>query len=77
MYYRDPDGNALETQVDCFETDEEANAVMQSPEFMENPIGVDFDPEEMIKRIQGGESFESLRKRPNIGARGVESVEGV
>lgn len=74
MYYRDPDGNNLETQVDCFDTDEETNAMMTSPAFATNPIGVDFDPEEMIKRIESGESFESLRTRPDIGPRSVESI---
>jgi hypothetical protein len=47
---------------------------MTSPEFRENPIGVDFDAEEMIKRIESGESFESMKKRPNIGPRGLETV---
>ena len=74
MYYRDPDGNNIETQVDCFETEEESNAIMTSPEFAENPIGVEFDPEEMIKRIQSGESFDSLKKRPTIGPRDVNSA---
>jgi hypothetical protein len=49
---------------------------MTSPEFRGNPIGVDFDPEEMIKRIESGESFESLRKRPDIGPRSLETVPG-
>lgn len=39
---------------------------MTSLEFAENRLGVDIDPEEMIKRIERGESFESLRKRPDI-----------
>ena len=77
MYYRDPDGNSLETQVDAFETKEGANELMMSNAFFVNPIGVDLDPEEMIKRIESGEAFESLRKRPDIGARGVESVPGM
>jgi hypothetical protein len=50
---------------------------MTSPEFAENPLGVDFDPEEMIKRIESGESLESLRKRPNIGPRGLSTVPGI
>jgi hypothetical protein len=58
--------NNLETQVDCFETNEEATAFMTSLEFVENPLGVDIDPEEMIKGIESGESFESLRKRLDI-----------
>lgn len=32
LYYRDPDGNQIETQVDNFETAEEATAFMNSPE---------------------------------------------
>ncbi|KAJ4397849.1 hypothetical protein N0V93_002086 [Gnomoniopsis smithogilvyi] len=35
IYYQDPDGNQLETQVDTFETSEEANAFMDSEEFAE------------------------------------------
>ena len=47
---------------------------MTSPEFAENPLGVDFDPDEMIKRIENGESFESLRIRPNTGPRDLSTV---
>jgi len=44
MYYQDPDGNMVEMQVDAFPTIEETNAYFGSPDFHENPIGVDFDP---------------------------------
>ncbi|KAG8161808.1 hypothetical protein KVR01_008795 [Diaporthe batatas] len=74
IYYQDPDGNQIETQVDNFDTVEDANAFMNSPEFAENPIGVDFDPEDLIKRVENGEDVASLRKRPSIGPRGVESI---
>ncbi|KAL1863013.1 hypothetical protein Daus18300_008169 [Diaporthe australafricana] len=74
IYYQDPDGNQVETQVDNFETVSEANAFMTSPEFAENPIGVDFDPEELIRRMDSGEDEGSLRKRPRIGPRGVEGI---
>jgi hypothetical protein len=50
---------------------------MMSPEFAQNPLGVDFDPEEMIKRIESGESFESLKIRPNIGPRDLSTVPGI
>jgi hypothetical protein len=46
MYYTDPDGNRIETQVDNFDTIEEANAYMASTAFAENPIGIDFDPDD-------------------------------
>ena len=50
---------------------------MMSPEFAENPLGVDFDPEEMIKRIENDESWKSLRERPNIGHRDLSTVPGI
>ena len=48
LYYKDPDGNRLEFQVDCFATAEEANAYMRGDSFAANPIGVEFDPEELV-----------------------------
>ncbi|KAI1473326.1 hypothetical protein K445DRAFT_330035 [Daldinia sp. EC12] len=72
MYYQDPDGNVLETQVDNFSTVEEPTEFMASPEFIENPIGVDFDPEDIIRRLKSGEPEKELKKRPNIGPRGFE-----
>ncbi|KAJ4986251.1 glyoxalase/Bleomycin resistance protein/Dioxygenase [Stagonosporopsis vannaccii] len=71
IYYKDPDGNQIETQVDNFENAEDATNFMKSKEFAENPIGVDFDPEDMIQRLQKGEDERSLCKRVEIGARGV------
>ena len=47
---------------------------MRSEAFGENPIGVDFDPEEYIRRLEAGESVEDLSKRAEIGKRGVEDV---
>lgn len=69
IYYADPDGNEVETQVDNFATAEEATAYMKSDEFRENPMGVDFVPEELIKRLEAGEADSELKKRPNIGPR--------
>ncbi|KAH8781143.1 Glyoxalase/Bleomycin resistance protein/Dihydroxybiphenyl dioxygenase [Diaporthe sp. PMI_573] len=74
MYYQDPDGNQIETQVDNFENVEETTAYMNTPEFAENPIGVDFDPEDLIRRVENGEDEGSLKKRPRIGRRGVEGI---
>ncbi|KAJ0325544.1 hypothetical protein COL5a_007353 [Colletotrichum fioriniae] len=63
MYYRDPDGGKIETQVDVFETKEDAVAYMTSAEFGEDPRGPRFDPEEMVKRFEAGEDEKSLMKR--------------
>jgi hypothetical protein len=43
-YYRDPDGNRSELQVDCCANAEEARAFMASSAFAENPIGMEIDP---------------------------------
>ena len=51
MYYRDPDGNKVELQVDNFDTPEEADSFMRSSLFIDNPIGTDFDPEEWSAKI--------------------------
>lgn len=69
MYYRDPDGNAVETQVDNFDSSEEATAFMTGPFFAQNPIGTDFEPEDLIKRLDSGEDEGSIKNRIEIGER--------
>ncbi|KAI1467125.1 Glyoxalase/Bleomycin resistance protein/Dihydroxybiphenyl dioxygenase [Daldinia caldariorum] len=69
MYYEDPDGNQLEFQVDNFGSALEGVESMASPEFVENPIGVDFDPEVFVQRVKNGEDEKSIKARPNIGLR--------
>jgi len=54
MYYADPDGNQMEFQVDCFDSNDEANAFMHGPHFGANPIGVEYDPEEWLAMIERG-----------------------
>jgi catechol-2,3-dioxygenase len=69
IYYRDPDGNMIETQVDNFSTSEEATTFMMSKEFMDDPFGTDFDPEELIERLRAGESDASIKRRKEVGPR--------
>ena len=66
MYYRDPDGNSVELQVDAFDTMEEAKAYMRSDSFRSNPTGVMYDPEELLRRHRAGEPLASLRQRPPL-----------
>jgi catechol-2,3-dioxygenase len=66
MYFRDPDGNSVELQVDAFDSMAEAKAYMRSDSFRNNPIGVLYDPDELLRRHRTGESFESLRQRPAL-----------
>jgi catechol-2,3-dioxygenase len=69
IYYHDPDGNDIETQVDNFKTVEEANEFLQSPAFAVNPIGTDFDPEELIRKLEAGEDEKVITTRVEIGPR--------
>jgi catechol 2,3-dioxygenase-like lactoylglutathione lyase family enzyme len=69
LYYRDPDGNQVECQVDNFDDMDEAIAFMHGPEFMVNPIGVDFDPEELFAKLDQGIDEKVLKKRADIGPR--------
>jgi hypothetical protein len=54
MYYVDPDGNRVELQIDNFATAEEGEAWMHSPAFDRNPIGVEFDPDELVRKFRAG-----------------------
>jgi hypothetical protein len=63
MYYADPDRNRLELQVDVFGTSAEANEFMAGEIYQKDPIGVDFDPEEMFARLRAGTPFEVLARR--------------
>ena len=53
IYYRDPDGNQIETQFDNMDVPA-ADAFMVSDYFDKNPIGVDFDPEVLLARYREG-----------------------
>lgn len=74
IYYQDPDGNQIETQVDNFDTVAAADEFMASKEFAENPIGVDFDPEDLIKKLEQDQDQTLLKKRLNIGPRALDTV---
>ncbi len=54
MYYRDPDGNEIELQIDNFPTMEACKAWFASPAFAANPIGVQFDPDALLAKLRGG-----------------------
>ena len=61
MYYYDPDRNQVELLVDNFETAIEGQDYMRrrSPSD-KNPVGIDFDPDEMVARIRKGINLEEL-----------------
>lgn len=74
MYYADPDGNQVELQVDNYDTVEEAGTFFYSPAFATNPIGVDFEPAELARRFYAGEDEAAIKKRPDSGARGLDTL---
>jgi catechol 2,3-dioxygenase-like lactoylglutathione lyase family enzyme len=74
LYYEDPDHNQLEFQVENFETVEESGKFFFSDAFAENPIGVEFDPDDLLRRLRAGEADASLKRRPDIGKRGLADV---
>lgn len=63
MYYADPDGNQMELQVDALPTADEANAFMHGPGFATNPIGVEYDPEEVLAKMRSGTPGSAFLRR--------------
>ena len=66
MYYKDPDDSRVELQVDTLPTNEAIETWMQSGEFAANPIGVVFDPDELLARYEAGEPLATLVVRPPL-----------
>ena len=64
VYYRDPDGNRMEFQVDCCANAEEAQAYMHTDAFAANPVGVEIDPDALLAQHRGGASAEQLLAMP-------------
>jgi catechol-2,3-dioxygenase len=64
FYYRDPDGNIVELQVDIFPSREATNEFLTDGRFAINPIGIDVDPEEILARHKAGVSDEELMRWP-------------
>jgi catechol-2,3-dioxygenase len=75
MYYRDPDGNQIELQVDVFETAEDANAFLETPAYQTNPLGVDFDPDDMLENLNAGVPAAQLMTRTDRGGEQVTTPE--
>jgi 2-polyprenyl-6-methoxyphenol hydroxylase-like FAD-dependent oxidoreductase/catechol 2,3-dioxygenase-like lactoylglutathione lyase family enzyme len=63
-YYRDPDGNHVELQVDNFGDWAKSSAFMrEGPEFHEDPIGKFVDPERVAEAFAAGEPFDRIHAR--------------
>ena len=64
VYYRDPDGNRMEFQVDCCANADEAHTFMHSDAFAANPVGVEIDPDVLLAQYRSGASEEQLLTMP-------------
>ena len=59
LYYQDPDGNRSEFQIDLLNPDD-ANSFMASAAFDANPIGEDFDPDQLLAAFRAGDDLTEL-----------------
>ena len=66
FYYRDPDLNQVELQIDLQEDAAETNEWFELSDFNVNPIGVRVDAEDIIRRYRSGEDRDQLFARPVI-----------
>jgi catechol 2,3-dioxygenase len=67
-YYKDPDGNRVELQVDNFGDSQASKEWMRtSPNFRANPIGVFVDPARIAQAAASGESFTEIHGRAMSG----------
>ncbi|OBI76532.1 VOC family protein [Mycobacterium sp. E740] len=53
LYYRDPDGNMVELQIDNMAPDD-ATAYMHGDDYSRDPIGPSFDPDAMLAALRAG-----------------------
>ncbi len=63
LYYEDPEGIRLEFQVENFPTAQQTAEYFNSPEFADNPIGVNIDPDYLLERLRAGAADTELLKR--------------
>ena len=63
MYFRDPEANQVELQVDNFESVEVLQAWFRGDAFAKNPVGTTFDPAKLLERWEAGHPLEELAKQ--------------
>jgi catechol-2,3-dioxygenase len=63
LYYRDPDGNMVEIQIDRFADPDDATTYMNGPEYAADSVGPAFDPDRLLEDRRAGASVEELCDR--------------
>lgn len=74
-YYKDPDGNRVELQVDNFGDWSRSSAWMrESLQFQEDPLGKFVDPQRVADAYAAGTSFAAIHERAMAGELGPETA---
>lgn len=61
MYYYDPDHNQVELLVDNHASASDGQAYMRRrSDSDKNPVGIDYDPEELVRQVRNGLKIEEL-----------------
>ena len=76
-YYRDPDGNRMEFQVDCCANAAEAHTFMHSDAFAANPIGVEVDFDSLLEKYKSGVPVETLLIQPEGPVSAIPQLHGM
>jgi catechol-2,3-dioxygenase len=63
LYYRDPDGNFVEMQIDNFAEPDQATGYMHGDEYREDSVGPAFDPAAMLAARRAGVAVDELTNR--------------
>ena len=62
LYYRDPDGNMVELQIDNMPPDK-ATQYLRGEEYSSDPLGPSFDPDAMLAALRAGTPESDLTTR--------------
>ena len=62
LYYRDPDGNMVELQIDNMPPDK-ATQYLRGEEYSSDPLGPSFDPDAMLAALRAGTPKSELTTR--------------
>lgn len=76
LYYRDPDGNQVELQLDNYPDERDLNEWFRTGAFKANPIGVEFDPDELKAERDRGVPAGRLVHRKDTPQEFVEAHSG-
>jgi hypothetical protein len=74
LYCRKPGKNQLELQIEDFDTETKSVVFFASEGFATKLIGVEFDPGDIARRLQDGESEALLKQLPSSGLCSLDSV---